>query len=44
MKDIGLSSPDYWMQVLEGKRTASGGNIKSLMDKYHQAVSQAAKK
>ena len=44
VKDIGLSSPDYWMQVLEGKRTASAANIKSLMDKYHQAVSQAAKK
>ena len=44
VKDIGLTSPDYWLQVLEGQRTASAANVKSLMVKYHQAVSQAAKK
>ncbi len=38
VKDINLSSPDYWLKVLEGKQTASAANIKSLMDKYHAAM------
>ena len=41
VKDIGLASPDYWLEVLEGQRTASAANVKSLMDKYHQAVKAA---
>lgn len=36
--DIGLSMPDYWLEVLEGRKTASKANVKELMDKYHQAV------
>lgn len=38
VKDIGLNQPDYWKDVLRGKRTASGSNIKALMDKYHKAM------
>ncbi len=36
--DIGLNSPDLWRSILQGKRTATAGNIKALMDKYHAAV------
>ncbi len=38
VKDIGLTSPDYWLAVLRGERAASARNIKSLMDKYHKAL------
>lgn len=36
--DIGLNSPDLWEAVLRGKRTATAGNVKALMDKYHTAL------
>lgn len=36
--DIGLNSPDLWRSILQGKRTATAGNVKALMDKYHAAV------
>ena len=38
IKDIGLNSPDLWRAILQGKKTATAGNIKALMDKYHAAV------
>lgn len=38
VKDIGLNSPDLWRSILKGKRTATAGNIKALMDKYHAAL------
>lgn len=38
--DIGLNSPDLWEAVLRGKRTATAGNIKALMDKYHEALNK----
>lgn len=38
VKDIGINSPDYWLSVLRGEQTASGSNIKKLMDKYHAAI------
>ena len=38
IQDIGLNSPDYWTAVLHGETTATGDNIKALMDKYHKAV------
>lgn len=38
VKDIGLNSPDLWEAILRGKRTATAGNVKALMDKYHAAV------
>lgn len=38
VQDIGLNSPDYWKAVLRGETTATGDNIKALMDKYHKAV------
>ena len=40
IKDIGLNSPDYWEAVLRGKKTATAGTIKALMDKYHAVVSK----
>lgn len=40
VKDIGLTSPDYWLEVLEGQRTASANNIRALMDKYHAALAK----
>ena len=40
VKDIGLTSPEYWLQVLEGQRTASANNIRTLMDKYHAALAK----
>lgn len=40
VKDIGLASPEYWIQVLEGQRTASANNIRALMDKYHAALAK----
>lgn len=33
-----VSSPNYWLSVLDGKETANPGNIKALMDKYHEAL------
>ena len=36
--DIGMDSPDYWLAVLRGQRTASAANVKALMDKYHAAL------
>lgn len=36
--DIGLDSPAYWMDVLEGRREPSAANVKALMDKYHEAL------
>ena len=38
IKDIGLNKPDLWEDVLRGRKTASAANVKSLMDKYHEAV------
>lgn len=38
VKDIGLNSPDYWEDVLRGRKNASAANIKAMMDKYHTAV------
>lgn len=40
VKDCGLNSPDYWDDVLRGRKTASATNVKALMDKYHQALSR----
>ena len=40
IEDIGLNSPDLWEAVLRGKRTATAGNVKALMDKYHKAVTK----
>ena len=40
VKDIGLTSPDYWKAVLAGKKTATAGTIKALMDKYHAALTR----
>ena len=38
VEDIGMDSPDYWMDVIEGRREASPANVKALMDKYHEAL------
>lgn len=38
VKDIGMDSPEYWLAVLRGQKTASAANIKALMDKYHGAM------
>lgn len=38
IKDIGMDSPAYWEDVLRGKKTATAGSVKALMDKYHAAV------
>lgn len=38
VEDIGMDSPDYWLDVIEGRREASPANVKALMDKYHQAL------
>ncbi len=38
IEDIGLNSPDLWEDILRGKRTATAGNVKALMEKYHKAV------
>lgn len=38
VKDIGLNSPNLWKEILQGKKTATAGNIKALMDKYHAAL------
>lgn len=35
-----LTSPDYWLAVLRGEKTASAANIKALMDKYHKALTK----
>ena len=40
VQDIGLNSPEYWDAVLRGTKTASGANIKALMDKYHAAMTK----
>lgn len=40
VEDIGMDSPDYWLAVLRGERTASGANIRALMDKYHRRVQE----
>jgi hypothetical protein len=36
--DIALNSPDYWQDVLEGKKAATVANLTALMDKYHAAL------
>jgi hypothetical protein len=38
VKDIGMTSPDYWQDVLDGKQTASAANVRALLSKYHAAV------
>ena len=38
IKDINMTSPQMWEDILRGKRTASAVNVKNLMDKYHKAV------
>ncbi len=38
VRDAGINSPEYWKAVLRGEATASGDDIKALMDKYHEAV------
>lgn len=40
VKDIGLNSPDLWRSILKGKKTATPGVIKALMDKYHAALNK----
>ena len=40
VRDIGMDSPDYWLDVLRGRKVASAANIKALMDKYHAAVAK----
>lgn len=38
VKDIGMDSPALWEDILRGRKTATPGNVKALMDKYHKAV------
>lgn len=38
IEDINMDSPDYWEAVLRGKKTATAGTVKALMDKYHNAL------
>lgn len=38
IEDIKMDSPDYWEDVLRGKKTATAGTVKALMDKYHAAL------
>lgn len=33
-----INSPDYWENVLRGRKVASAENVKALMDKYHSAL------
>lgn len=33
-----ITMPDYWIDVLNGKKTPSAANVKSLIDKYHEVV------
>lgn len=40
VKDIKMDSPDYWEDVLRGKKTATAGTVKALMDKYHSALAK----
>ena len=36
--DVDLNKPELWEDILRGKKTATAANVKSLMDKYHEAV------
>lgn len=38
VKDVKLTSPDLWEDVLRGRKTPTAGQVKALMDKYHAAV------
>lgn len=38
IKDINLTQPDLWEDVLRGRKTATPAQVKALMDKYHAAV------
>ena len=38
VEEIGMDSPEYWLDVIEGRREASAANVKALMDKYHAAL------
>lgn len=33
-----ITMPDYWLNVLDGKKTPSAANVKALIDKYHDKV------
>lgn len=39
IQDIGINSPDYWLAVLTGRKTVSPANLKAILDKYHNKVS-----
>jgi hypothetical protein len=36
--DIGMNSPGYWQNVIDGTTAASADNVKALIDKYHTAL------
>ena len=36
--EIGLDSPQYWLDVIEGRKAPSAANVRALMEKYHAAV------
>lgn len=38
VEEIGMDSPEYWLDVIEGRREASAANVQALMDKYHAAL------
>lgn len=38
VKDVKLTSPDLWEDVLRGRTKPTASQVKALMDKYHAAV------